>query len=110
MLKSLEAQLGVITPAAKAAGIDVSTHRNWVKNDPAYAEAVDDLAFVQLDFVHSKLLEGVNQGNPALIMYYLSSKGASLGYHHQRSAHWAKQAAAANGEDDRDLNITIAYE
>jgi hypothetical protein len=40
------AETGNITSASKLAGIDRTTHYRWLKEDPAYAAAVED-AFVQ---------------------------------------------------------------
>ncbi|MCC6448747.1 MAG: hypothetical protein IT215_08705, partial [Chitinophagaceae bacterium] len=34
MIEALEKSLGVVTTAAKAVGIDRSTHYDWYNNDP----------------------------------------------------------------------------
>ena len=43
MLKALEQSLGVVTTAAKIAGIDRTTHYEWIKTDEDYRQKVIDL-------------------------------------------------------------------
>ena len=48
---------GVISDAAKAAGISRRMHYNWYKDDEQYREQVDDIQEEQLDSMEGKLTE-----------------------------------------------------
>jgi len=98
MLEALEKCLGVVTEAAKLAGIDRWTHYNWLKEDPEYKKSVESLEDVSLDFAESKLFEKINgvemakegkDGEAHLytlppdttaIIFYLKTKGKKRGY------------------------------
>jgi len=80
MLDALEKSLGVVSTAAKKAGIHRSTHYEWMNTDPEYNKAVNDLSDVALDFAESKLHEQMNEGNVASIIFYLKTKGKRRGY------------------------------
>jgi len=80
MLLSLEQSLGIVTTAAKAAGIERRRHYEWYNKDPQYKAAVDGLSDVALDFVESKLHMLIKSGNPASTIFYLKTKGRGRGY------------------------------
>jgi hypothetical protein len=80
MLEALEKSLGVVTQAAKLAGLDRGAHYKWMGNDPAYAAAVLELENVSLDFAESKLFKEVEGGNITAIIFYLKCKGKKRGY------------------------------
>ena len=63
MLQALEKSLGVVTVASKAAGIGRTTHYMWMKEDPEYRKAVDELEDVALDFAESKLHSQIKDNN-----------------------------------------------
>ena len=65
MLQALEQSLGVVTTAAKQAGIERTTHYNWLKEDEAYKEAVESLEAVALDFAETKLFSLINNEDTA---------------------------------------------
>ena len=80
MLEALERSLGVVTQAAKLAGLDRGDHYNYLKADPVYAAAVLELENVSLDFAESKLFKEVEDGNITAIIFYLKCKGKKRGY------------------------------
>jgi len=97
MLKALEKSRGIVTVAAESAGIDRTVHYKWLKDDPDYKAAVDDIADLALDFVEGKLLqkiEGVlvqqeTKDGPVVYeqppsdtaaIFYLKCKGKKRGY------------------------------
>ena len=98
MLESIEKTLGVITQAAKLAGITRQAHYQWMQQDPEYKAAVEAITEVSLDFAESKLFE-LMQGafsqtvtrdgeivnikdapNTSAIIFYLKTKGKHRGY------------------------------
>lgn len=80
MLKALEKSLGVVTTAAKSAGIDRQTHYNWMEKDPNYKAAVESIADIALDFAESQLHENMRKGSDAATIFYLKTKGKKRGY------------------------------
>jgi hypothetical protein len=65
MLEALEQSLGVVTSAAKKAGIGRTTHYLWMKEDDNYREAVEAIDSVALDFAESQLHKQIQNGNTA---------------------------------------------
>jgi hypothetical protein len=96
MLEALEKSLGNVTAAVRHLGGSMvrSTHYAWMKDDPEYKAAVEELLNVTLDFVESKMYERIKgvivkgkKGNlykvppsETLIKFVLSTKGKQRGY------------------------------
>ena len=80
MLKALEKNLGVVTSSAKQVKIDRTTHYVWMKDDPAYKEAVEELNDVALDFAEGKLHVKIKKGDTIATIFYLKTKGKKRGY------------------------------
>jgi hypothetical protein len=80
MIEALEKSLGVVTTAAKQAGISRKTHYEWYNTDPEYKEAVDGLVDVALDFAESKLHKQIEGGDTTATIFYLKTKGKKRGY------------------------------
>jgi len=80
MLEALEKSLGVVTTAAKAVGIDRSTHYEWLKTDEAYRDAVTSIGDVALDFAESQLHKQMQTGDTTACIFYLKTKGKKRGY------------------------------
>ena len=80
MLDSLEKSLGVVTAACKAVGIGRTTHYLWMKDDPEYKLAVDELSDVAIDFAESHLHKQIKGGNSTSTIFYLKTKGKKRGY------------------------------
>lgn len=89
MLEALEKSLGIVSTAAKVAGIDRSTHYLWLREDPAYKEAVEEVQDQVLDFAESHLYKLIKHGNPAANIFYLKTKGRKRGYveHQELTVH-----------------------
>ena len=80
MIKALEQSLGVVTTAAKIAGIDRARHYEWLKTDEDYNQKVIDLENVTLDFAESQLHKQVKDGNTTATIFLLKTKGKKRGY------------------------------
>ena len=80
MIAALEQTLGVVTTACKVVGIDRTTHYEWIKTDPEYKTAVDELDNVALDFAESKLHKRIEAGDTTAVIFYLKTKGKNRGY------------------------------
>lgn len=79
MLEALVSCLGVVSPAAKKAGIDRRTHYEWMNIDPDYKKAVDDIKEVAIDFVEYETLKATTH-SPADRKFYLSTQARHRGY------------------------------
>jgi len=80
LLAALEKSLGVVSSACKTAGISRDTHYRWLKEDPEYKTAVNELSEVALDFAESHLHKLIKDGNPAATIFFLKTKGKGRGY------------------------------
>lgn len=80
MLEALEKSLCVVSTAANIAGINRSTHYDWLKNDPEYASQVKALENIVLDFAESQLHKQIKEGNTTATIFLLKTKGKSRGY------------------------------
>jgi hypothetical protein len=80
MLDALEKTLGIVTTAAKLAGIDRVTHYRWYESDPAYREKVDLIPDMVLDFAESQLHQQIKDKDTAATIFFLKCKGKHRGY------------------------------
>ena len=80
MIEALEKSLGIVSTAAKIAGINRSTHYEWLKIDDKYRLEVESISDSVLDFAESHLYKLVKEGNPAATIFYLKTKGKKRGY------------------------------
>jgi len=78
-LEALKEQLGVVTSAAKQTGISRMAHYKWMK-DPEYAEEVNKIDDLVLDFAENALFKLMQDKNTAAIIFFLKCKGKKRGY------------------------------
>lgn len=73
---------GNITQSCKAADISRQTYYNWMLNDSEFKSAVDltEPAEVFLDFLESKLIQRINDGDTTAVIFALKTKGKKRGY------------------------------
>lgn len=80
MIEAMEKSLGVVTSACKIVGIDRSTHYNWMKIDQDYANSINEISEVALDFAESQLHKQIRDGNTSATIFYLKTKGKKRDY------------------------------
>ena len=80
MVDALIKSLGIVTTAAKIAGIDRSTHYVWLKEDDEYKSAVDSIEDIAIDFAESKLHSQIEKGDTTATIFFLKTKGKKRGY------------------------------
>jgi hypothetical protein len=78
--KAIREQKGFITQAAKSLGITRSHLHTLINRHPTIKEALNDAREEMKDFAESKLYQGINDGNPTLIIFYLKTQGKDRGY------------------------------
>jgi hypothetical protein len=103
MLDALKKTLGIVTTACQKADISRGTHYNWLREDPIYKEKVDEISEMAIDFVETKMFEGVNNNDSGLIKYYLSTKGKSRGYVERTEA----RQVDGEGKDVKPVQVMI---
>lgn len=107
LLAALEKSLGIVTTACKAARLSRTQHYQWLKDDPDYKAAVEEISYVAVDFAESqlhKLMNGYTEPDSKVflnsdtkeaivvpitkhvgpdatsVIFYLKTKGKSRGY------------------------------
>ena len=80
MLDALEKTLGIVSSAAKIAGISRQYHYEWIQKDEEYAKAVDEISNITLDFAESQLHKKIKDGSDTAIIFFLKTKGKKRGY------------------------------
>lgn len=91
--------LGNISESCKIVGIDRSTYYRWMESDKAFADSIDEVYERNTDFVETKLMKLINEGNPTAIIFYLKTKGKKRGY---------IEAQEIVGNKETPLQITFA--
>ena len=80
MIKLLEQGLGNVSVACASIGMEISTHYNWMKEDPAYREAVTEIREFCIDYVEGKLFENIKERKETSIIFYLKTQAKHRGY------------------------------
>jgi len=80
MITALQKTLGVVSAAAEQVGISRQLHYDWIKKDPEYKQAADDLPEFVLDFAEHSLFTLIKEKNVAATIFYLKTKGKHRGY------------------------------
>ena len=71
---------GLLTLAAKKAGVSYSTVNRYANEFPSVREAVEEAKESMLDYTEGKLFEQIKNGNIASIIFYLKTQGKKRGY------------------------------
>lgn len=79
-LKALYDTKGIVTAAAESTGVPRKHHYDWYHSDPDYKKEVDSIQDVAVDFVESKLMNRIDSGSDASIIFYMKCKGKKRGY------------------------------
>lgn len=80
LLTALRNHAGLITPACREVGISRQQYYYYLKNDPEFAEAVENIHEETIDYVESKLLEKIEQGSEKCILFFMKYRGKKRGY------------------------------
>lgn len=80
LLQALEQSLGIVTPACKAVGVSRETYYLYMRNDPEFREAVEQINEITLDFVENQLFKKIKDGSERSILFYMKYKARKRGY------------------------------
>lgn len=80
MLEQLRKTFGVVSYAAKAAGINREQHYIWLKEDPAYKSKTEEIPELLIDFAENALFAAIEKGSIPAIIFTLKTKGRARGW------------------------------
>ena len=66
--------------ACKACGVSRQTVYNWAESDPKFAMQMEDIEESNIDYVETKLMTRISQGDTTAIIFFLKTKGKHRGY------------------------------
>lgn len=79
-LAALKKTRSIVTYAAELCGLPARTHYDWLKADPEYKKAVEEVGNEMLDFVENAAYKRVDEGSDKMIEFILKTKGKKRGY------------------------------
>ena len=80
MIEALRAQLGNVTAAVAEVGILRNNHYRWMRENEEYAQAVNNVDELVLDFAESSLHKQIMKNNTPATIFFLKTKGKKRGY------------------------------
>lgn len=80
VLEALENELGVVTRACENSKTNRQVFYKWKNSITEFAERVEEIQEVALDFVEEKAFERIHEKSDAMIIFYLKTKGKKRGY------------------------------
>lgn len=80
IIAAISESSGLLTLAAKKAGLGYSTVWRYTQEFPAVKQAVIEAKERMLDFAEGKLYEKIKSGDNAAIIFYLKTQGKARGY------------------------------
>jgi len=80
IIKALAANGGIASAAAPALGLHPQYLRQLIRENPAFKAVQTDAKESLVDLAESKLIKGVNEGNPTFVIFTLKTLGKDRGY------------------------------
>jgi len=80
IIKAIKESNGLLTMAAKRAGVGYTTLWRYTQDFPSVKEAVYQAKESMLDFAEGKLYTKIKDGDNTAIIFYLKTQGKSRGY------------------------------
>jgi len=80
IIKALKENQGLLTLAAKKAGVSYTTMGRYIADFPTVAQAVREAKESLLDFAEGKLYQKMQQGDMTAIIFYLKTQGKRRNY------------------------------
>lgn len=73
-LAALNKTKGILQPALNECQLSYHTYSKWFKTDEQFRDECITVERAQVDFVESKLLDLIAEGNPTAIIFYLKCR------------------------------------
>lgn len=108
-LQALEKSMGIITPALKSVGnLSPETVRQWREKDKDFARRMDECKSICGDFVETKLLHKIQEGDTTAIIFYCKTQLKERGYTERKEVTGADGKDLFAGKSDEELDNEIA--
>lgn len=101
IIEALHASHGLLTLAAKKAGVGYRTVCRYVEEYPSVAQAVVDSKEAMLDYAEGKLYEQISKNNMTAIIFYMKTQGKARGYIERHEV---------RGEDGGAIIVKVVYD
>lgn len=103
IIKAISECNGLLTMAAKRAGVGSTTMNRYVHDFPSVKQAVLDAKEAMLDFAEGKLYSKIKDGDNIAILFYLKTQGKARGY-------IERQEVSGEGGQPVKVEITVSSE
>jgi len=80
LLELMRKNMGILTPALQTLGIPTGVFYEWKFKDKEFAQELENIKSIALDFVESKLYKLIQDNDKTAIIFYLKCKGKDRGY------------------------------
>ena len=80
LLQAYENALGNVSVAVKSCHLSRQIFYKWKRENPLFAERVEEIDEASIDFAETMLKRNIRDGKEASIFFYLKTKGKSRGY------------------------------
>ncbi len=80
IIAALKETHGLLTLAARKAGVSYHTVNRYAQELPSVREAVLEAKESMLDFTEGKLYEKISKGDTVAILFFLKTQGSKRGY------------------------------
>lgn len=91
VIAAIQGTGGVISSIAKRLDCSWHTVKKYIARFPTIQEAYDDECQLILDFVESKAIELIKNGDGQMIRYWLSTKGRNRGFTPTLNVNWRNE-------------------
>lgn len=99
LLAAIEDSNGFVTTIAARLHCSWHAADNAIKASPAALQAIKDEEEKTLDFVEGKAIKKINEGDGAMIRFYLATKGKKRGYTYE------DKLEADESAEDNNVNV-----
>ena len=99
LLAAIEDSNGFVTTIAARLHCSWHAADNAIKASPAAIQAIKDEEEKTLDFVEGKAITKINEGDGAMIRFYLATKGKKRGYTYD------EKLEADESAEDSNINV-----
>jgi len=80
IITALGATRGLLTMAARKAGVSYTTVKRYATEFPSVKQAVEEAKESMLDYTEGQLFKKISDGDTASIIFYLKTQGKRRGY------------------------------
>jgi len=94
---------GIIAEACRRTGVSYTWYRNHLRDDLHFAQAVNDVQEMAVDYVEGKLLENIAKGYEASIFYFLNNRARHRGYAMPTVVRGGGKNSDLEGKTDEEL-------